>query len=59
MSHPTTAEFYEHVQENNLNVDDVMSAEEADFLTNNPEEAGELIDTQLAHLKGAPPENIN
>lgn len=30
-------EFYEHAEENGLEIDDVMSAEEADFLENNKE----------------------
>lgn len=29
--------FYEHAEENGINVDEVISAEEADFLDNNKE----------------------
>ena len=32
MSHPTTTEFLEHAEENNLKVNDVMSIEESEFL---------------------------
>ena len=50
-------EFLEHAQENNLDIEDVMSAEESEFLAENVEETGEMTDTQLAMEKGVNPNN--
>ena len=55
MSTETNTIFAEHAEENNLKVDDVMSAEESEFLAeqNALESEQELSDLQLAADKGA------
>ena len=51
-------EFLEHAQENNLDIEDVMSAEESEFFSENPDPEPEVTDIELALMNGARFEQI-